>query len=69
MRWDTPPPALHPYTWPQVDLDESLAAADPLAGELEDTGHAAERVWQVISAKYPNVNHVRLGAGNSRPLF
>lgn len=30
----------------KVDLDEGMAAADPLA-ELEDTGHAAERVWQV----------------------
>ena len=30
----------------QVDLDESLAAADSLAS-LEDTGHVAERVWQV----------------------
>ena len=31
----------------QVDLDESLAAADSLAS-LEDTGHVAERVWQVL---------------------
>ena len=30
----------------QVDLDESLAAADNLA-DLEDTGHVADKVWQV----------------------
>lgn len=30
----------------QVDLDESMASADPLA-ELEETGHAADKVWQV----------------------
>ena len=30
----------------QVDLDESMAAADPLT-ELEETGHAVDKVWQV----------------------
>ena len=35
----------------QVDLDENLAAADSLAS-LEDTGHVAERVWQVILPLY-----------------
>jgi hypothetical protein len=34
-------PTLH-----QVDLDSAMAAADPLA-DLEETGHPADRVWQV----------------------
>ena len=51
----------------QVDLDESLAAADSLAS-LEDTGHVAERVWQVLLPVFsqsiapvilPNPNYMR----------
>ena len=39
----------------QVDLDESLAAADSLAS-LEDTGHVAERVWQVLLPVFQSIH-------------
>ena len=53
-------PTLH-----QVDLDSGMAAAVPLAG-LEDTGHPADRVWQVEPAPstyFQLICPARLGSG------
>ena len=59
-----PPITRHQITTTcQVDLDENLAAADSLAS-LEDTGHVAERVWQVIILTVYDSNPIKGGIVN-----